>query len=213
MSKLLCLIFLFSCAGYKYRNKQNPFAQFGIRSISVPMFYNHSNYPNVQSKFTREILNTMIDYKNLEVKPGFQTADAVVIGIVTSRDKKRESTRTTILNSVEDSFGESAFENSREDMFIPRQRTINLQLRVLVLKQPSQEEILFLTSKMGETAISSKIIFNEVINLSSTQTLKTLNDDAMKVLGTQNRGLTRQTITNMAKSAASSFKDKILYAF
>ncbi|MBD65751.1 MAG: hypothetical protein CME62_11125 [Halobacteriovoraceae bacterium] len=213
MSRFLILLFLFSCAGYKYRSKQNPFAQFGINSLSVPMFYNHSNYADIESVFTQEIFNTMLEYNGLELKSGNKPSDAVLIGIIESRDKLSESMETVITKSADNTFGEDVLGTDRDDLLLPRQRSVGLKLRLIVIKHPTREEIKFLTSKMGENAVGSKVIFNEVIGLNSTQTLKSLRGEGIKVLGSQNRGLNRQTMQNMAKSAANNFKDMILYAF
>ena len=55
---------------------------------------------------------------------------------------------------------------------------------------------------------------SEIILMPSSEYQVTaMVDFGTKVLGTQNRGVTRQVIDSMARSAASNFKDRILYAF
>ncbi len=61
-----------SCSGYRFQSKSNPFAQYGIRSISVPMFYNKSNFADVSGPFTREIYKTLLEFKNRDVLQIFE---------------------------------------------------------------------------------------------------------------------------------------------
>lgn len=213
MRFFLLFFILTACAGYTYRDKENPFMQFGVRSLSVPMFFNHSTFTNVEGIFTKEIYNTMLGYKGLTLKSGKEDADAVLIGIVTSQTKKKDAVVPNIYSSVKNIYGENVFQGRRDDLYVPTQNTMQMRLRIIVIKQPTQEEIVFLSTKLGEKAIGSKIIFNEVIPLTGTQSLKQFTGDASKVIGTQNRGVERSVIEGMAKSAAASFKDMVLYAF
>lgn len=218
MKLLILLLFISSCAGYKYRDKENPFMQFGIKSISIPMFYNHSNFANVEGVFTKEIYNTMLDYKGLMLRSGHKNADAVLIGILETRDRKRDTVISSAVLSMENIYGQEIFQNedgkrNRDDVFLSTQNNIEMSLRIMVIKQPTKEEIVFLSKKIGEKAIGSKIIFNETIALSGAQVLKQLRGESIKVVGTHNRGIERNAIEGMAKTAAARFKDMILYAF
>lgn len=204
---------LFSCAGYRYRSKENPFIQFGIRSLSVPMFYNHSNLHNVSGVFTKEIFNTMINYKGLELRSGNQSSDAVLIGIVESASKINETVTAEGFKSIENTYGEDIFNKKRKNFNLPSVNRVTLNVRIIVIKQPTSEEIKFLRSSYGKGVVSSKIIFNEVINLSGVYNLKENEGQSIEVLGTQNRGIQQRTIGELAVSAATSFKDMILYAF
>ncbi len=84
----IVFIFFFSCAGYQFKSKDNPFAQYGIKKIYVPMFYNHTNVPQVSASFTKEITRTLLEFKKLRIVDNPKSADAVLVGIVESRLKK-----------------------------------------------------------------------------------------------------------------------------
>ena len=217
MRILLIILFISSCAGYKYRDKENPFMQFGIKSISVPMFYNHSNFANVEGVFTKEIYNTMLDYKGLKLLSGQKNTDAVLVGIIETRDRRRDTVLPNAILSMENVYGNDVFSEDgakkRDDVFLSTSNQITMTLRIIVIKQPTKEEIVFLSKKIGEKAIGSKIIFNEVITLTGSQALKQLRGESIKVVGTHNRGIARNAIEGMALSAAARFKDMILYAF
>jgi hypothetical protein len=213
MKYFVLFIILTSCAGYRYRNKENPFIQFGIRTLSVPMFYNHSSLHNVSGVFTKEIFNTMINYKGLELRSGNAPADAVLIGIVESAPKLNETVSSEAFKSVINSYGEDVFNEKRKNFNLPSVNRVSLSVRIIVIKQPSKEEIQFLKTSYGKGVISSKIIFNEVISLSGNYNLKENEGQGIKVLGTQNRGIQQATVKDLALNAATSFKDMILYAF
>lgn len=212
--KLIVLIFiLVSCAGYSFKEKTNPFSQFGIRSISVPMFYNHTNFPALSGSFTREIFHTLTDFKDLMIYSGLKRTDAVLIGIIESPEKKRDSVVTTARKSTESIFGENILGDKREDLLVPTSSELRLNLRLIVIKHPTQQEINFLQRQGTKGAINSKIIFNEVVPLKSSYNHKELKAQGIAVLGSQNRGLRRDTLEAMAEEASNSFKDMILYAF
>lgn len=212
---LLTLLLLTSCAGYKFQDKSNPFAQYGIKSLYVPMFYNHGNLGNVNSKLTEEIMQTLLEFKDLKLKQDINTADAVLLGIVTTKEKRKDTIQTISRKSVENIYEEEAFgiKSTREDFYVPSVNRIRFDLRVIVIKHPTKEEIKFLQTELGEKFLSSKVIFNERIRLSEDYALKELSETSIDVIGTQNRGVEKQTFDTMAKEAASSFKEMILYAF
>ena len=207
------LIFLSSCAGYRFQNKSNPFAQYGIKSISVPMFHNKSNFAEVSGAFTREIFKTLLEFNELKLSKSPAQADAVLVGIIESRSKRRESIVNINSKRAESTFGEGTLGASREDFFVPSVNQMQLTLRIIVIKHPTEADIKFFQNKMSQNMLSSRVIFNENIPLSRNYLLKELSGDGIKVLGSQNRGVERQQIQILAQSAANSFKDMILYAF
>ena len=155
----------------------------------------------------------MTDYKGLKLKSGKHATDAILIGVLESSDKRNDTISTDSFRKVENAFDETNLNPARDNFFIPSSNRVKLRLRVIVIKHPTQEEIDFLKSSYGKNAISSKIIFNEVINLSEQYNLKEIEGEISPVLGTQNRGVLQSAITSMADKAASNFKDMILYAF
>lgn len=212
MRILFIILFLSSCAGYRYQESKNPFAQYGIKSISIPMFYNHSNLTNVSSPMTNEIYVMLTKFKELKVKSGFEKADAVLIGIVSSARALSRSRTGSNLRSVKNATGELIGEN-RGDFYIPSNTTVGAQLNLILIKNPSPNEIKLMKSSFGKFVVSSKIIFNETIPLSQTFTRELYTDESVAVVNTQNRSSVKKSLNDMAKSAAQNFKDMIIYAF
>lgn len=213
LSLILLLVLSGGCAGYRFQSKNNPFAQYGIKSISVPMFYNKSNFADVTGPFTKEIYKTLLEFKNLKLSTTPENADAVLIGIVESRAKKKESIIVRNRRRAEAVFGTDSLGDERQDFLVPSVNQIGLRLRIIVIKHPTPTEIKFFQTQFSKNAISSKVIFNETFALNRSYNLKELRGDAIDVLGTQNRGVEKQQILFMAEGAAQSFKDMILYAF
>jgi len=120
---------------------------------------------------------------------------------------------TTTSTNTESGFGDNVLGKNREDFVIPSSNSINMYLRIIVIKHPTNEEIKFLQTEYGDKALSSKIIFNERMSLSTVYSLKQYEGESISVLGTQNEGLFRQSIDLLAKKAADNFRDMILYAF
>lgn len=215
MRFLLLLCLLVGCSGYRFTQQDNPLAQYGIRSLSVPMFYNYSNLPEVSADFTRETYKLLSGFSGLKLKSGYHTsADAVLIGIIKTREKTAMQTqRPGSLRSAQ-AATPGTLGTSRQQFYVPGSVSLEARLQIIVIKKPSQEDLSLLQSGIGESIKSnSKIVFNEIIPLNSTYTREFLDDAGTQVIATQNAGVQRRTIKTMAENAAISVRDMILYAF
>lgn len=212
MWSFFCL-FLLSCSGYRFQSNKNPFAQYSIKTLSVPMFYNKSNLGNVSGAFTTKIFRTLTPYSGLTLIEGNGPADAVLIGVIESNEKRKDSILTETSRFVDGSFGNDFLEGKRNDFLVPSSLRVMANLRIMVIKHPTQEEIEFLQTDTGAKALSSKVIFNEVIPLSAVVPLKRRSGESISVIGSQNRGVYKVGIDRMATQAALNFKNMILYAF
>jgi hypothetical protein len=210
---LLTVFIMSSCADYRYQDLDNPFSQYGIKSLTVPMFYNQTSFANVSAPFTREVFRMLSGFKGLRLESGKSNTDATLIGIVTSADSLKIARRSTNSRGVKSILGENSLPD-RNDFFVPSVNSLQMSLQIIVMKHPTDEEIKFLKSGLGNgTMISSKIIFTETVPLNSTFTREIFSNEGMQVIGTQNRGAQKITVQSMAKNAATTFRDMILYAF
>jgi hypothetical protein len=210
---LMLLVIVSSCAGYRYHEKGNPFAQYGIKSMRIPAFYNHSNISNTSYVFTREIYSLLSQFKGLRIQGGKGPADATLIGIIESADSLNQTVTNQGLR-VAKSVADKSIGNDRGDFYVPAASNIQLSLRVIVIKNPTDSEIKLLRSELGKKVpVSSKVIFNEVIPVNATFNREYFDEDAGKVHATLNRGAMRNSLDGMAKNASNSFRDMILYAF
>lgn len=216
---------LVSCSGYRFTQQENPLSQYGIQSLSVPMFYNYSNLADVSGDFTRETYTLLTNFSGLKLVSGYsKNTDAVLIGIIRSPERMTDSLRPGSLREAKERAGNALGSRSdRGSFYIPGTTDINLILQVIVIKKPSEEELALLRSGIGDQIqANSRIIFNELVPL-RTQFTREIFDravtgqavtvDATSVIATQNAGLQRKAVDNMAMQAAIQVRDMILYAF
>lgn len=213
----LCLTLIFSlcfssCAGYRFQEKNNPFAQYGVESISVPMFYNHSNHANISPVMTKEIFQMLSGFNDLKIISGHERADAVLIGIVSSPEKVKVSRPGKNFRSAKAAAGD-AIGDEREDFYIPSSTDMRASLRLILIKNPSEKEIELLRTSLGKFALGPRVIVNENIRLRDSFTRELYSSNGVDVIDTQNRSAMRNTMQEMAQKAAQNFKDMILYAF
>jgi hypothetical protein len=150
-------------------------------------------------------------FDNLKIKSS--GADATLIGILMSKDKIIETIVPGAPRSVEN-IVDPAIAQNRGEFYIPSNSTVKLTLKIIVIKQPTEEEIKFLRSKASnQEFVSSKIIFSESIPLTSTFTRELYDNESASVIHTQNRGSLKKSLISMSKSAAETFREMILYAF
>lgn len=214
ISLIIMLMCLVSCTGYRYGQTSNPLQQYGIDSLSVPMFYNFSSLPEVSSSFTKETYKLLSGFSGLKLKSGFsRSADAVLIGVIRSPEKMNEVLTTDNLR-VAQGVAPDKIGNTRPEFYVPGATRVNLSLQVIVIKKPTEDEIALLQSELGtKLPPQGKIIFNETFQLTDTYNREYLDKEAVSVVGTQNAGALRRTKDNIAMKAAENIRDMILYAF
>ena len=212
MKSLFLLFLLAACAGYKKSNTDNPFAQYNIHSLSVPMFYNHSAIPNLSSRFTKEIFKTLIDYRKLRLTGDASNSDAVLIGIIDSHAKRNRTIEAENFKSVTNTYGDESI-GKRQDFLLPTKQRITLSVRFIIIKKPTKREIELVKSSLGEKGVGGKVIFNQKINITDSFNLKENTGEGIQVLGVQNRGVQYNSASRLAEKAGKSFKDMVLNAF
>lgn len=214
MRFLLLIFFLAGCSGYRFTQQENPLSQYGIQSLSVPMFYNYSNLPDVSADFTRETYTLLMGFSGLKLQSGYNPdADAVLIGIIKSPEKLSETMKRG--NSrVAQAAAPDAIGGRRRKFSVPGATILGLSLQIIVIKKPTVEELALLRSGIGDQVkFTSKVIFNDSIPLTSQYTREFLDGSGTQVVATQNAGVQRKTLENLSRQAAIQVRDMILYAF
>jgi hypothetical protein len=213
MFKFIILFIIAGCSGYRFSQQENPLSQYGIQSLSVPMFYNYSNVSEIHADFTRETYRLLTGFSGLKLVPGYKkSSDAVLIGILKSPEKLAETLLPANLRLAQGE-AETAVAG-RENFYIPGTTDVQLYLHVIVIKKPTEEELALLKSGIGDQVKStSKIIFNELIPLRTAYTREVLDDEGTQVVATQNFGVQRKVLKILAEQAATNVRDMILYAF
>jgi hypothetical protein len=208
---ILCL--LAGCSGYRFTQQENPLSQYGIQSLSIPMFYNYSNMPEVSGEFTRETYRLLTGFSGLKLMSGYSSnSDAVLIGVIRSTERLTESMRPMNLRVAKQQAPNAV--EGRDEFYVPGTNSLELHLQVIVIKKPTEEEIALLRSGIGNQIKStSKVIFNERLTLNGQYTREIMDNEGTQVIATQNSGAQRRTVRGLAESAATSIRDMILHAF
>ncbi|GAB4020598.1 MAG: hypothetical protein Fur0010_23260 [Bdellovibrio sp.] len=206
-----------SCAGYRLRQHQNPFGDYEVTSISVPMFINQSSIPNISQSLTREFTHLLSSYPKLKVYPGEgKKTDAVLIGIIRSESRHAALFETSSTVFVDDQLKSSI--GNRQEFYVPRTSTYKVELQIVLIKDPTREE-----KKIIENPLSKQIVKHPKILINQTFVLSGSFDRVVKETVTNDdEGLTNQTkskanfersLNELAKSGALQFKETVLNVF
>jgi hypothetical protein len=230
MRWFIVLWLLAGCSGYRFTQQDNPLSQYGIQSLSIPMFYNYSNFNGVSGEFTQETYRLLSGFSGLKLHSGYRNSDdAILIGIIKSPEKSFEAMRPVNLSEAK-SRAKNAVggDKARPNFYVPSTTEMGLALQVIVIKKPTEEELALLRSGIGDQIKGSpRVVFNELIQLRQQFNREILDDEVTvdangnnivgvrgtNVIATQNFGVERKTLKDLSIQAATSIRDMILYAF
>lgn len=213
---LFIFLFLASCSGYHFKRTDNPFAAYEIQSVAIPMFLNRSAIPDAGAYLNKEIVLSLTGHTGLKIYNGEnQDADAVLIGIVTSKD------HVTSVYKSDDTFTTGALEESikgRKSFYVPSSTSYAMNLQLVLIRRPTKEDRALIESSLGPFLNAHpRIVLNESLSLSGSFTREvfdTLTPDSGGVVNyTKNRSLRDKSLQNMAKDAAKTFNQEVLDAF
>ncbi len=211
------LAILTSCAGYHFVESDNPLAQYGIRSISIPMFVNYTVVPGASAPMTREIAKMLSQYPGLKIYVGEnRKADAVLVGTLSSDKRASDFYKTTAEKFTTGELKESI--GSRKEFYIPSQTSYKMDLNLILIKDPTILDKKLLESDMKKFMNRHpRVVFSETIPLNASFTRSVdanlSPDQGGAVNYTRNKGLFNKSLETLAQSAAATFKEVILNAF
>ena len=206
---------LLGCTGYKIIDQANPFATYQIKSMSIPPFLNKSNLPHASPPFTNEIFRLLNSYPGLKIYSEIHhQADALLLGIISSPqylnetialEERRKALSLPIASDI----------GGRNDFFIPTRNNLNLSLRLVLIKNPSYEEIQFFQSPLSQEIVEHpRLIANETINLQTSFNRQLLTKkDGGTTNFTNNLDILNQAIKTLAKEGRMHFQKIIIDAF
>lgn len=218
MIMALCLLLFSSCGGYHFVGVRNPFAQYGVNSIAVPMFVNQSVIGGAAAPMTREIRLLLQKYSGLKVVSGeSQKTDAVLVGVITSADSRYQVFEKRTTKFTESELAESLGERSQ--FYVPTNISYKLGLRLVLIKRPSAADLEFLAQGLFSPLVSRhpQVVMSETLDLSSSFTRYlegNLNvDEAGVVNYTKTQGVFETSLQNLAKTAATRFETVVINVF
>lgn len=230
---LLCLGILFnSCQGYRFLHNENPLQLHGIKTMAVPMFVNLSIMPHVAGPFTQEIVKVLNKFSGLKIYPGeSRKTDAICIGIISSVEHRSKLYKTNGQINIEDKEAESM--GIRRPFTMSLGNTFNLDVKIIVIKNPTPQEIKTIQSSSALLDQAEKLNlgpeFLEIINHNpkilnsysftlngsyTNQIEDTLSLDHGGVVNfTKSKDSREKAVIEMAKQAARNFEELVLNAY
>ncbi len=207
------------CAGYHFNTSNNPLIGYDIKTVAVPMFINRSVIPQLAAPMTKEITLALNDYSGLKVVSGdSENTDAVLIGIIESRDHYNEvvTTSQTLFTDSDKDIQNSI--GNRAPFYYPVQSTYNFTLKIILIKRPSKEELEFFSSEMGsKVLIHPKVVLQDSIgltgNFSRVASPTATATAAGEVNFVKNKGIFEKSLQDTCYQAAQTFKQVVLNAF
>ena len=149
-------------------------------------------------------------FSKLKVLNNFKQADAVLVGVLTTEDTRRQSrVRSDEIGAksiLKDRVG-----SNRNDYYIPTKTRLSAKLKIVIIKNYSKKDLELLQSQ-GEI-IDPRVVFTELLDLSEIYTREVLAGSSNNFTLTRAQGAEKNAIETMAQNAANTFREMILYAF
>lgn len=201
-----------SCAGYSFRKQKNPLEHYGIRSISIPNFYNRSQLPRASAIFTSTFVDMFARFKNLNVYTGEnENADAYLIGVISSPNEKHitfTQEGVQLASSVsKDNIG------TREDFLVPSSTNVKAKVEFYLIRNSNYEQVKYLMNKSDDPFANAEVVFARELPMEFTFSRALFNGEAQAVNQTQSTGNYEQSLRSSAQSIADSFRYEILLTF
>jgi len=175
--------------------------------------------PGVAGVITAEIINELNRYYGLKVYNGENSkGHSVLLGIISSPVKRKDAKSNDSASYIPDNSDLKGSIGNRSQFYMSQSTKYKLSLRLILIKNPTYEEKKLAQSDLGKLMEANpKVIFNEVISLNSSYS-SSLNsnfdsDDGGVVNYSQTRGVYRESIKNIARSAALAFRGVVLNVF
>lgn len=209
---LSVLTFIQGCAGYAFKKQNNPFEHYGIRSISVPNFYNKSQLPRASSILTSQFIEMMSQFKGLKVYTGENSnADAYLIGIVRSDNEKVKTYFADTVQLASTVAGNNI--GTREDFLIPSRTRVMATLELYLIRNSNYSQVQYLLNKTPVLFENVEVVFARNMALQFRFQRQLLSGEAQAVNQTQSMGSYDQSLRTTAQEVAQSFRSEMLLTF
>ncbi len=210
-------IFLSSCSGYNFHYQENPFASHGIKTVAIPAFLNKSLVPNISALMTERISTVFSQETPIKIYSGnSDRADATLIGIITSSDRRNDFYKTDTTTLIGKEFSPEL--SKRREFYAPSVTSYELTLSLILIKRPTQEDLKLIDSDYRKYLDKHpRVIFSTSQTLSGSYT-RVLNpsdspDGGGAVNSTKNKEVFNKSLDSLATDAATNFKETVLNAF
>lgn len=214
---LFLFLILTSCAGYRIKKRLNPFEQYNIRNVAIPIFVNKSNYFGAGPIFTREIVRLLNSYPELNLTPSLnKKSNAILIGIIDGPRRNSESYQTTANILTEGSLKESI--GNRAEYLLPTASSYKIRLKIMLIKDPSRNDLSILNTPLADVIKDTpRVIFQkqfDYVGSFNRESRDTINSDSGGIVNyTKTKRYFHQSLEGLARRAAEDFEQLVLNVF
>lgn len=211
-----CLIFLYSCAGYRFSDSTNPFEAQGVSSVTIFVVKNHTGITGLSQIYTDQIVETLSSFSGLRVRSGKNYySDAILLAEITSirkAGKEVVETGDTLMNDAQ-----QAQIGNRNAFYLSTSGDYQFEIEINVFKRPNEDEIKFYESfyKIDHSQFP-RSIFSKKFKVSDTYIIENNVggiDSSSPLRSVKNRGTFKKSLTDGAKNWGEDFREVLLYAF
>lgn len=214
---ITCLIFLSSCAGYRFSESNNPFEAQGVHSVTIFVVKNHTGITGLSQVYTDEIVETLSSFSSLRVRTGKNyDSDAILLAEITSSKVSGmevvESGDTLMTDEQKNALG-----GNRNAFYLSTSGKYEFEITINVFKKPNQEEIQFYESfyKIDHSQFP-RSIFSKTFKISDSYIIENTVgniDSSAPLRSVKNRGTYKKSLIDGADNFGEDFREVLLYAF
>ncbi|MDD0853943.1 hypothetical protein HBN50_12595 [Halobacteriovorax sp. GB3] len=181
------------------------------------MFINRTTIPNISGVFTYEYMKSISAFPEIRITSGAHSkADAIMLGILDSSNFAKSTIKRQSNVFIDGALAKSI--GARQSFYLPSSVLYTLSLRIIIIRRPTKEEMELVSGDLGKyISQNSKIVFNEVfpITASVSKIIESSEsvDEGGVVNFTRNQRVFNESIEDLAKSSANTFREVVLNAF
>lgn len=181
------------------------------------MFVNNTVYSGVSAPFTREITRLFSSFPRLKISTSSNTkSDAIVLGIINSPKRYATAMQTTATKFTAGELEEST--GNRSQFYVPTASSYRVDIRVIMIKNPTTEDIRLLSSKVGGLVKNHpKVVFNQAFFYTGNfnrESKDTITSDSGGIVNySKTKRYFEQTLDGLAVQAARDLEDLVINVF
>lgn len=143
--KVIIILLLQSCAGYKLVGETNLFKVHGVSAVVVDQAKNNSSFSGITRYFANSITTELSSLPGFHIqnKLGKKTGEAVVVAELTSEPNPSRSKEVEAVKFIDKSTGYGTSIGNRAGFYVNSQIRYRLSLDITIIKNPkgSQKDL------------------------------------------------------------------------
>jgi len=207
------LIFLpLGCSGYYLKKNSNPFEQYNIKKIYIPLFYNESNLPFASADLTNAFVAELTSIKGLSITTKKDDgADATLIGIFSSTPEMNKTYRKGSTKTASRLAPENI--GDRQDFLVPTSTKTEFSLQIMLLRNATDDQIEYLLEQKSNPYINPELILSRTFGLSFSFEQDISNSEVRSINTVKTIGNRNFSFIVKSREVAQEFRTVVLSSY